>query len=44
MVIAVLTQFGWVLSGPMTDTVQEATAVSLVATHTLRVDAESESR
>ena len=40
--IAVLTKFGWVLSGPMMTTGQEAPAVSLITTHTLRVDTEAD--
>ena len=39
--IAVLTQFGLVLSGPIAATGQEAPVVALVSTHTLRVDAEA---
>ena len=40
--IAVLTRFGWVLSGLMAAAGQEAPVVALVSTHTLRVDAEAD--
>ena len=38
--VAVHTRFGWVLSGPTVTTSQITSVTSLVATHTLRVDAE----
>lgn len=36
----ILTRFGWVPSGPMAATGQEVPIVTLVATHTLGVDAD----
>lgn len=38
--IALHTRFGWVLSGPMAAASQETSAVNLITTHTLRVNAE----